>query len=154
MLAFIAVFLTALVSLVYAAPSAYIRAAPGTVPLTYDPTYDNPKQSLATVSCSNGPNGLLTKGYTTFDSLPSFPYIGGSFHVEGFNSAKCGACIKLTYINRVYENKTIHVTVIDHATNGLNIGLQANNELTSGDGAFFGTVQVIEVEVDKSNCGF
>ena len=82
----------ALVSTTLAAPQA-------TVPLTFDTTYDNSGQSLATVSCSNGPNGLLTKGFTTFGSLPNFPNIGGGSVVEGFNSINCGTCWTLTFQN-------------------------------------------------------
>lgn len=44
--------------------------------LRYDTTYDNAGQSLSTVTCSDGTNGLLTKGFTTFGSLPTFPNIG------------------------------------------------------------------------------
>jgi hypothetical protein len=70
---------------------------------TYDNTYDNPYGSLNGVACSNGENGLLTKGFTTFGSLPSFPYIGGAQAVTGWNSPQCGSCWALTY-----QGKTIN----------------------------------------------
>ena len=70
---------------------------------TYDNTYDNGTNSLAIVACSNGENGLLTKGFTTFDSLPNFPYIGGAPAVAGWNSPNCGTCWALTY-----KGKTIY----------------------------------------------
>ncbi len=33
-----------------------------TVSVSYDQTYDNAAGSLDTVACSDGPNGMLTKG--------------------------------------------------------------------------------------------
>ena len=33
-----------------------------TVTLSYDQTYDNANGDLHTVACSDGPNGMLTKG--------------------------------------------------------------------------------------------
>jgi len=70
---------------------------------TYDNTYDNGKNSLSIVACSNGQYGLLTKGFTTFNSLPSFPFIGGAQAVTGWNSPNCGSCWALTY-----KGKTIN----------------------------------------------
>lgn len=45
--------------------------------LSYDNTYDNADQSLTTVACSDGPNGLMSLGYTTLGQLPTFPNVGG-----------------------------------------------------------------------------
>ena len=56
-------FATAVASLVFAAAAAL--AAPSTtttVTVSYDQSYDNAGQSLDTVACSDGPNGLITKG--------------------------------------------------------------------------------------------
>lgn len=64
---------------------------------TFDNTYDNGNESLNNVACSNGVNGLVTKGFTTFNSLPSFPFIGGAQVVTGWNSTNCGTCWALTY---------------------------------------------------------
>lgn len=55
--------------------------------VSYDTTYDNSGLDLLTVSCSDGSNGLVTKGYPTAGSLPDFPYIGGAPAVTGYNSA-------------------------------------------------------------------
>ncbi|KAF9027710.1 hypothetical protein BDZ89DRAFT_951933, partial [Hymenopellis radicata] len=40
-----------------------------------------------------------TRGYTTFDSLPMFPYIASSSSsvVAGWNSPQCGSCWCLVY---------------------------------------------------------
>jgi Cerato-platanin len=74
------------------------------VQVSFDPVYDKGKQSLDTVACSTGSNGLITKNFTTFDSLPHFPNIGGASAVTGFNSPGCGTCWALTY-----KNLTINV---------------------------------------------
>ena len=62
---------------------------------TYDNTYDNGTNSLEIITCSNGKNGLLMKGFTTIDSLPDFPYVGSS--PAGWNSPNCGICWTLTH---------------------------------------------------------
>jgi len=49
--------------------------------ITYDTFYDNGSASLNDTACSNGEYGLITRNFTTLDSLPDFPYIGGSFAV-------------------------------------------------------------------------
>ncbi|KIJ24250.1 hypothetical protein M422DRAFT_56470 [Sphaerobolus stellatus SS14] len=92
--------------------------------LRYDPVYDNANGDLHTVACSDGPNGLLTKGFTTFGSLPNFAYIGGAPAVEGWNSASCGTCWTLTF-----NGKTINVLAIYHSAPGFNIALSSLNEL-------------------------
>lgn len=42
---------------------------------------------MDSVACSDGANGLETKGYSTLGSLPNFPYVGGAPAVTGWNSA-------------------------------------------------------------------
>jgi len=59
--------------------------------ISLESVYDQGTQSLATVSCSDGPNGMLTKGYNVFRDLPTFPRIGGSSAVAGWNSPSCGS---------------------------------------------------------------
>jgi len=69
-------------------------AAPFTISATrvsWDSVYDDGTQSLATVACSDGPNGLLTKGYGAFKDLPTFPNITGSSAVASWNSPSCGS---------------------------------------------------------------
>ena len=79
-----------------AAVLALATAVSATV-VKYDPVYNNAGQSLSTVACSDGSNGLLTKGFTTFSSLPSYPNIGASQYVGGYNDADCGSCWNITY---------------------------------------------------------
>jgi Cerato-platanin len=114
----------------------------------YDQTYDNSGQSLSTVSCSDGPNGLLTKGFTTFGSLPTFPNIGAAAAVAGWNSAECGSCWKLTY-----NGQSVTVIAMDHAGDGFNLSLESMNTLTDGQAEFLGTVQATVESVDASQCG-
>jgi hypothetical protein len=78
--------------------------------VSFENTYDNKNNSLATVSCSDGANGLLTKGFTTFGSLPTFPNIGGAQAVEGYNSSNCGTCWALTFGDTTVNGTLIPIT--------------------------------------------
>ena len=118
------------------------------VTVSYDQTYDNRSGSLTTVACSDGPNGLITKGFSTFGSLPHFPNIGGAQAVGGWNSASCGTCWQLTY-----SGNSINVLAIDHAASGFNIALEAMNTLTDGQAEFLGRVDATATQVDASQCG-
>ena len=64
--------------------------AVGATQITWDSVYDQGTDSLDIVACSNGPNGMITKGYNLFKDLPTFPNIGGSSVVTGWNSPNCG----------------------------------------------------------------
>ncbi|KAI0696577.1 Cerato-platanin-domain-containing protein [Cerioporus squamosus] len=118
----------------FALPSAFAQTATN-VSVSFDQTYDNPGGSLTTVACSDGPNGLITKGFSNFTSLPGFPNIGGAFAIGGFNSANCGTCWALTF-----NGTTINVLAIDTASNGFNIALAAMNKLTNNQAEFLGRV--------------
>jgi hypothetical protein len=80
--------------------------------------------------------------------IPNFPYIGGASAVGGWNSPACGTCWAATY-----NGRTIHILAIDHASNGLNIGLRAMNDLTNGQAVHLGRVDAQVREVPRSNCG-
>jgi len=114
---------------------------------SFDQTYDNAANSLDIVACSNGQNGLETKGFTTFGSLPNFPNIGGVPAVAGFNSAACGTCWALTF-----NGTTINILAIDHSTS-FNIALEALNTLTHGQAVQLGRVTVTSEQVTASACG-
>ncbi|KAG5650739.1 hypothetical protein H0H81_011223, partial [Sphagnurus paluster] len=118
--------------------------------VSYDPVYDNSGNSLDIVACSNGANGLLTAGYTTFGSLPSFPYIGGAAAVSGWNSPNCGTCWNLTYTNSQGVATSISVLAIDYTLTGFNIALEAMNKLTGGQAVQLGRVNIAATEVAKS----
>ncbi|KAI0956057.1 hypothetical protein AcV7_006565 [Taiwanofungus camphoratus] len=117
------------------------------VNVTYDPFFDNPNNSLSYVACSDGTNGLLTKGYTTLGSLPDFPYIGGAYAIAGWNSPSCGTCWELTY-----NNVSINILGIDTAA-GFNIALTAMNVLTNNAAVDLGEVDAAAIQVDSSVCG-
>ena len=118
------------------------------ITVSYDTGYDDSSRSLSVVSCSDGTNGLLTKGYTTQGSLPDFPYIGGASTIAGWNDVNCGTCYSLTY-----NGNTINVLAIDHAAEGFNIAEAALNELTGGQAEFLGRIDADWAEVDDSVCG-
>ncbi|KAH7885284.1 Cerato-platanin [Phlebopus sp. FC_14] len=122
-----------------------------TVQVTYNTIYDDPSNSLSITACSNGANGLLTKGYTTFDSLPNFPYIGG---IPGltWNSTECGSCWELTYTEASGATNTINVLAVDGAWT-FNLSLEAMNALTGGIAVEKGTVTATAAKVDPSVCG-
>ncbi|KAM5439814.1 hypothetical protein MferCBS31731_004224 [Microsporum ferrugineum] len=125
-------------------------AITSTVTLSYDPKYDNAGLSLTQVACSDGINGLITKGFTTAGSLPNFPNIGGSFAVEGYNSANCGKCFKVTW---PVLNKSIFVTSIDRAT-GFNIAKAGMDALTNNQAEHLGRIDVTFEEASPASCGF
>ena len=110
--------------------------------------YDNASTSLNNVACSNGDNGLVTKGFPTFGSLPSFPSIGGVSAVKGWNSPECGSCWQLTY-----SGNTIYVTAVDTISDGFDISLAGMNLLTNGQAQQLDTVNAQATQVDESFCG-
>jgi len=68
----------------------------------------NAGDSLTTVACSDGVNGVMTKfGYS--DLGPMYPYVT-AFSGATWNSPNCGRCIQVT--NRAKGN-SVYLTVID-----------------------------------------
>jgi len=118
------------------------------ITVSYDTGYDDGSRSLSVVSCSDGANGLLTKGYTTQSSLPSFPFIGGASVIAGWNSASCGTCWQLSY-----GGNTVTVLAIDHAEAGFNIAQEAMDQLTGGQAVQLGRIDAGYTQVDASACG-
>ena len=141
---FKAITLAALALLI---PSA-LGATEATMTVSYDETYDGKGTSLANVACSDGSHGLLTKGFSTFSSLPHFPNIGGAAAIAGWNSAQCGTCWQLTY-----NGRSINVLAIDHAASGFNIALEAMNTLTGGQARSLGRINASVKQVSASTCG-
>ena len=114
----------------------------------YDTVYDNPNNSLSTVACSDGSNGMLTKGYTTYSSLPSFPNIGAAQAVAGWNCPACGSCWQI-----LYEGESIYFTAIDHADNGFVLSSEAMDTLTKGQAQNLGVIDANATQVAESSCG-
>ncbi|CCL98474.1 uncharacterized protein FIBRA_00472 [Fibroporia radiculosa] len=138
-------FITVSAAIALLAPAVLAQTS---VTVAYDTAYDQGSSSLDTVSCSDGANGLITKGYTTFESLPDFPNIGAAAAVTGWNSAECGTCWELSY-----DGNTVTVLAIDHAGSGFNIALAAMNTLTDNQAQFLGRVTATATQVDASVCG-
>ncbi|KAF9036810.1 eliciting plant response-like protein [Panaeolus papilionaceus] len=122
---------------------------------SYDPTYDKKSQSLTTVACSDGANGLITRGFKTFGDIPNFPNIGGAPAVTGWNSPACGTCWNLTYTNAQGVSKSVAITAVDHsATPDYNIALAAMNTLTNNQAVNLGRVTVTAAQLPATACGF
>jgi len=126
---------------------AFLSAA-SAITVSYDTGYDDGSRSLAAVSCSDGSNGLLTKGFSTQGSLPSFPNIGGASTIEGWTSASCGKCYSLTW-----NGRSINLLAVDHAAEGFNIAKAALDTLTGGRAVELGRIDAQWAEVASSACG-
>jgi len=121
--------------------------------VSYDARYDSRDTLLTTVACSDGSNGMITRGFNTFQNLPNFPHIGGADAIAGWNSPNCGTCWELAYTNAQGTTKTINVLAVDVALSGFNIALSAMNELTDGNAAQFGRIDVVSQQVNATVCG-
>jgi hypothetical protein len=120
------------------------------VSLSFDPVYDNASGSLTTVACSDGPNGLIPRGFNTFGQLPGFPNIGGAPAVTGHGSSACGSCWQVTYSG---TGNTINILAIDTGAAGFNIALEAMNTLTNGQAENLGRIDVNAIQLDPTACG-
>ena len=113
-----------------------------------DGTYDNAGYSLNGVACSDGANGLITKGFDTLGDLPTFPHIGGSHAVAAWNSPNCGSCWELEY-----GGNKINVLAVDTAGVGFNIAWRAMMDLAGPAGVRAGKILVNYKQVGPSVCG-
>ncbi|KAG8221397.1 Cerato-platanin [Butyriboletus roseoflavus] len=139
--------LTALLVVVLTFVSGRVLAQTTTT-LSYDNNYDNASLSLGQVACSNGPNGLETKNYTTLGSLPTFPNVGGVYTVSGWDSPQCGACYAVTY-----DTNTVNILAVDKSQTGFTVSEAAMNTLTGNQAVALGRVDVSFVQVNQSECG-
>ncbi|KAA8617949.1 Cerato-platanin domain-containing protein [Pyrenophora tritici-repentis] len=119
------------------------------ITVSYDTGYDDASRSLNVVSCSDGPNGLITRyGWQTQGAIKGFPHIGGYQGIPGWNSNQCGTCYGVTY-----NGKTIYVLAIDHTGAGFNLAKGAMDELTNNQAASLGRIDAQYSQVALSNCG-
>jgi hypothetical protein len=130
---------------------AFLPAARSAL-VQYDTVYDNRATSLNAVACSDGKNGMITKGYKTFGDLPSFPHIGAASAVEGYNSASCGSCWELSYTNDK-TTTSIFVTAIDHAGEGFVITQMGLQHLGGQQAVNTGKINATATRVGGSLCG-
>jgi len=138
-------FLTSLVALVALPTIAVVTAYDA----TYHDGFEDPNGSLYEVACSDGINGLLTRGFSTYGSLPSFPYIGSAPQVTEWNSPVCGTCWKLTYSK---TGRSIYMLAIDMAET-YDLSYPAMDDLTAGQAYALGRVKVTANQVASSFCG-
>ena len=54
-----------------------------TTSLSYDPVYSNPSTSTLSLACSDGDNGLHTKGFATLGAVPKFPMVAAAPDIAG-----------------------------------------------------------------------
>jgi len=121
--------------------------------LSWDTTFDNNGTSLTTVACSDGMNGLITRGFTTFGSLKNFPNIGAVPAIMDWNSSSCGTCWNVTYTNGQGGQKSINVLGIDIGHGNFNVAKAAMNNLTNNQADQLGRVHIDAVRIAASNCG-
>jgi len=121
--------------------------------LSWDPVFDNPNASLDTVACSDGMNGLITRGYTTFGSLENFPNIGAIPAITDWNSTNCGTCWNVTYTNGQRVQKSINILGIDIGHGFFNVAKAAMNNFTDNQADQLGRINVEAVQIAASNCG-
>lgn len=86
--------------------------------------------------------------WETQGDIPISPFIGGAQAVAGWNSTECGSCWQLEY-----KNAKITIMAIDHADSGFNIGLEAMDRLTDGQGMKLGVVDAAATKLDAKECG-
>jgi len=64
-------------------------------------------QSMSTVACSDGSNGMISKGYSDMSSL--YPHVGAASFIS-WNSPQCGSCWTLT---NPATGASVSITVLD-----------------------------------------
>ncbi|KAL4063295.1 Cerato-platanin [Scleroderma yunnanense] len=128
-----------------------VALAQSTVKVTYDYNYMNATFPLNSTACSNGVNGLVTRGYPTLGSLPSFPNVGG---IPGltWNSTLCGTCWTLSYTFTNGTTTEVTITAVDAAST-FNLSPQAFGHLGGSVGYEAGSVEAIATQVAVSECG-
>lgn len=134
-------------------PLSALLPAVHSILVQYDTVYDNSAASLNTVACSDGKNGMITKGYKTFGDLPSFPHVGAVYAVEGYNSTSCGSCWELSYKNNKTTTTSIYFTAIDHADQGFVISRTGLQHLGGQQAVDAGKIDVTATRVGGSLCG-
>ena len=132
--------LSAIVGFVAAGDPAQVR---------YDTIYDTSAQSTLTVACSDGINGLYTKGYHTLGAIPNFPMIGAAAKVTGWNSDQCGRCFKIYWAQ---TGKSIYVTAVDVARAGDFVLSKAAFDALTNNQSALGTITAAYAPADRTMC--
>ncbi|KAI6015562.1 hypothetical protein PISMIDRAFT_22402 [Pisolithus microcarpus 441] len=119
--------------------------------VTYSVDYRLSNASLTTVACSNGANGLITKGYTDLGSLPTYPNVSGIPNLV-WNSTLCGTCWAVSYPFPNGTVNTVVVTAIDAASD-FDLSPQAFGFLAGITGYEAGEVIANVTQLNSSACG-
>ncbi|KAM4057786.1 cerato-platanin domain-containing protein [Hirsutella rhossiliensis] len=128
---------------------AALASVVSAITVSYDPGYDNRDRSLTAVSCSDGPNGLMTrKSWRKQGDIPVFPFIGGAQVIAGWGSPNCGTCWKLEF-----QGQSINVLAIDHTDAGFNIAQAAMDKLTNNQAVQLGRIDAKATQIDSKKCG-
>ncbi|KAF8129286.1 Cerato-platanin [Boletus edulis] len=123
--------------------------------LIHDSLYDDGDTSLTKVTCSHGEHGLLTHGYTTFDSLPSYPHIGAAPQISETDLNSCGTCWEIRYTDSYGTSTSVNFTAIDagkHGPDTFSISLKGMEHLTQMDGEV-GSVTITANKIPHKWCG-
>ena len=142
---------TAIFSALAALSLPWVALAQSTVKVTYDVYYKNSTFPLESTACSNGVNGLVTRGYPTLGSLPTYPNTTGLPGLT-WNSTLCGTCWTVTYTFSNGTTTEVTVTAID-AADTFNMSPQAFGYLAGIDGYEAGSVEATATQVAASKCG-
>ncbi|TRM67693.1 Cerato-platanin [Schizophyllum amplum] len=118
--------------------------------MQYDHNYDMANMPLSIVACSDGENGLLRSGYTTFASLPTFPNIAAMAGIR-FNSDQCGTCWQLSTTDDSGNTHSVVVTAIDTSNAGFTVSESTFVELLGATDMGMGRVSA--TALDASACG-
>ena len=124
--------------------------------LSADAVYDDGHTSLSKVTCAHGEHGLLTHGHTTFENLPTFPYIGGAPQILNSESSYCGSCWELTYTYGYGAHTRLNFTAIaagGHGSDMFTISEMGFDHLTHGEGEDGKSVSITAVKKPASWCG-
>ena len=141
--------LLAALALALALPAQAAQAS-----IAFDEAYDDGALSTLGVACSDGPNGLYTRGFRTLGALPGFPFVGGASAVAGWNSPSCGRCFRLEF-----QGAAVFVTAVGSAKlppggagAAFVVSLATLDRLTKGQGRALGRVAGTSAGVASANC--
>ncbi|KAF8521002.1 hypothetical protein JB92DRAFT_2827972 [Gautieria morchelliformis] len=138
------------------------------VTVSFDNTYDTPGGSLATVACSDGSNGLLSR-FPTFGNLPTFPNIGGaqaSSRTATRTAGRAGSWRSTARRSKVRPSSIflfhgggaahilpLSVLAVDHVVAGFNIAQEVMDTLTGGQAVVLGRIMATATQLAVSACG-
>ena len=117
--------------------------------MTFDTVY-TASESLTSLACSDGKNGLMTRWEYT-DLSEMYPYVAAFSGVEGWNSENCGNCYQIIDVSTL---NSIYVTAIDHAGKDyeFNLAEEAFTEVFGVEGDHDGHGTAVWAQADANKC--